>query len=158
MNSTFKKYGKLIRERKLSHMARILIADSSELQRDLIDRMMTEEGHDTLIAKSGWQCVDFVYEKEGELDCVILDSFISNHRGFDVLESIKVLSKGLPVVILAGGEPCGLEASYRKFGAQGIVTRPTDRDVLLAEVKRVLSNRQRLNSRKKCRSLPACDM
>ena len=137
-------------------MAVILIVDPSKIHRNSIQKMLVKEGLEVLTAESGLECMELIDERK--FDCILLDSFISNQRGLDILESIKFVNKDIPVIVLTAGEPTGFDWRYPKIGAQGMVPKPIVADELKTEIKRALLNQKNPPSYSNAQSQPVCDI
>ena len=79
-------------------MARILVIDDNEMNRDLLSRRLARRGHDVLVAEDGYRGLEEI-ERE-DLDIVLLDIMMPGIDGFEVLERIRkeLTASDLPVI------------------------------------------------------------
>jgi len=116
---------------------RVLIADDEPNIRLAVTRMLGDE-YAILEAADGQEAVDIA--KEQRPDFIFMDIMMPNLNGYTACIAIKhdEATKGIPVVMLTaiGHNP------HREFadamGADGYMTKPFTREILLEELKRLL--------------------
>ena len=132
-------------------MAKILVADDEELIRRLIGDCLKKEGHTPLFAADGEEAFS-VFEKNGDIELVLLDIMLPKMDGWQVCREIRKTSNTPIIMLTAKGETfdkvLGLE-----LGADDYVTKPFDAKEVMARVKAVLrrasgSNDAEENSKK----------
>ncbi len=119
-------------------MARILICDDAVFMRMTIREALKGAGHEIVgEAESGDEA--FQMYKKLKPDLVTMDLLMktSGVNGVKKIKEIDPQAKIIIVSVLNEQEAEVVEAV--RAGAQGIVTKPIKRDVLLAEVDRVLN-------------------
>jgi len=116
---------------------RVLIADDEPSIRLAVTRMLADE-YTMLEAADGQEAVDIAREERPDL--IFMDIMMPNLNGYTACLAIKNdhATKGIPVVMLTamGDEP------HKQFaegmGADGYITKPFTREILLEELKRLL--------------------
>ena len=111
----------------LSHFSgkRILIVDDEEELRKALVFEFKRKGCFVLEAASGNEAYALA-EKEN-FDVVITDVRMPNGTGVELLEKMKKICPGLPVILLMTGHADISEPEAIKKGAIGLVGKPIDR-------------------------------
>ncbi|MDB4917083.1 MAG: hypothetical protein JWM95_4727 [Gemmatimonadetes bacterium] len=115
-------------------MATILIVDDEPDILSALSRFFERRGHDVLRASTGERAVELVQNERPAV--VLLDLFLPDISGFDVLERTRELR---PVIIMVTGHgdiPAAVHAM--KGGAEGFLTKPVELAHLGAMVDRAL--------------------
>ena len=101
-------------------MARILIAEDDELQRELLAYRLRRQGHHVTSTSDGEELLERLYRPgEKNFDVVVTDNCMTEMTGVEVLRCIKlgVSHSGLPVVVFSDiDEPKTLETIKRLGG------------------------------------------
>ncbi|MEP6730270.1 MAG: sigma-54 dependent transcriptional regulator [bacterium] len=119
-------------------MAKILIVDDEPDIRSALGRYFERSGHDVLFAATGEEGVTQVQTERPAV--VLLDLFLPDISGFEVLERTKELR---PVIIMITGHgdiPAAVHAM--QSGAEGFLTKPVELAHLGAVVDRALEKAQ----------------
>lgn len=119
-------------------MAKILIVDDEPDILSALSRFFERSGHDVLRAGTGGEAVELVQNERPAV--VLLDLFLPDISGFDVLERTRELR---PVIIMITGHgdiPAAVHAM--KGGAEGFLTKPVELAHLGAMVDRALEKAQ----------------
>jgi DNA-binding NtrC family response regulator len=119
-------------------MAKILIVDDEPDILSALSRFFERSGHDVLRAGTGERAVELVRTEHPAV--VLLDLFLPDISGFDVLERTRDLR---PVIIMVTGHgdiPAAVHAM--KGGAEGFLTKPVELAHLGAMVDRALEKAQ----------------
>ena len=114
--------------------ALVLVVDDERINREILSRMLSRNGHDVLTADSGEAALERLEEQLPDL--VLLDVIMSGMSGFDVLKSIRSrYPDGALPVIMVTAEAEG-ENVVRAFteGANDYLTKPLDPQITLARV------------------------
>src|SRR5258707_1310369 len=81
-------------------MAKILVVDDEQSIRNLLDTLLKRKGYDVVLAESGRKGLD-LFRRERS-DVVVLDLKMPEMDGMAVLQEIRKLNPGQPVIILTG--------------------------------------------------------
>lgn len=117
-------------------MARILICDDAVFMRMTIKETLTKAGHEVVAeAEDTEQALD-MYKKVMP-DVVTMDILMKD-SGVDGIKKIKEFDPKAKIIVVSvlSQQEAEVVAAVRA-GAEGIVTKPIKREVLVAEVERV---------------------
>lgn len=119
--------------------ARILIVDDEPVNLKLLDKMLSAQGYSNLVLVQDSRQVLEAYQQQ-PTDLILLDINMPNLDGFAVLEQLKALDNPLlpPVVILTAQHGQDFLLRALNAGARDFITKPFDRNELLARVRNML--------------------
>lgn len=119
--------------------ARILIVDDEPVNLKLLDKMLSAQGYSNLVLIQDPRQVLEVYRQQ-RTDLVLLDINMPHLDGFGVMELLKALDDPLlpPVVILTAQHGQDFLLRALNAGARDFITKPFDRNELLARVRNML--------------------
>lgn len=119
--------------------ARILIVDDEPVNLKLLDKMLSAQGYSNLVLVQDSRQVMEVYQQQ-RTDLILLDINMPHLDGFGVLEQLKSLEDPLlpPVVILTAQHGQDFVLRALNAGARDFITKPFDRNELLARVRNML--------------------
>jgi nitrogen regulation protein NR(I) len=128
--------------------ARVLIADDEASLRKVLSSALKREGFETVSVKSGDEALEVleasVQPDTGEpFSLVISDVRMPGLDGMTLLSRIKRRFKDLPVVMLTAHGTVDLAVQALKQGAFDFITKPYERDELVAVVKKAIAHRDR---------------
>jgi len=119
--------------------ARILIVDDEPVNLKLLNKMLSAQGYgDLVLVQDSRQVVD-VYQQQ-RTDLILLDINMPHLDGFAVMEQLNLLNDPLlpPVVILTAQHSQDFLLRALNGGARDFITKPFDRNELLARVRNML--------------------
>jgi len=97
------------------HNLRILLVEDERDVLDMLQEILTVEGHTTQTAPDG--AVGLAYFLAGPFDIVFTDMYMPGISGFEVAEEIKKIKPLVPVILLTGWD---MECGPFDLKAQGI--------------------------------------
>jgi adenylate cyclase len=116
----------------------ILVVDDQSMNVHILSTRLTLEGYDVLTATDGDQAIALARDRQPDL--ILLDVIMPDPDGFEVCRRLKADSS-LPFVpilmVTAKGEPEDMVAGF-EAGADDYLTKPLDRNVLVAHVAALL--------------------
>jgi signal transduction histidine kinase len=115
---------------------KILIVDDEADVVDTINSILSEEGFETHVSNNGHDALQKVRELSPEL--VLLDCYLPEMMGIEVLREIRKSSEEIAVVMMTGHGEEQLVVALMKAGASDYLKKPLGKFTLLSAVKDVL--------------------
>ncbi len=129
-------------------MADILVVDDDLFYRNLLVKLVSALGHTAFIAKDGLSAVEALTTRD--FDVVLLDVFMENLSGIEVLEIINSLpddcSSPTPVIAITSDESPETERRIRQLRAAFFVLKPFDHGQLEERIEQALASRSTASS------------
>lgn len=124
-----------------AHPSRLLVADDSEMSRDLLSRRLRRQGHEVSLADNGRAALDMVSHQR--FDLVLLDTVMPEVNGFDVLARLKAdeTLRHVPVIMLSAFDDVDSVVKCLQLGADDYLPKPCDPMVLRARVESALEKK-----------------
>ena len=119
-------------------MARILVVDDDQMDRMILDSLLTEAGHELVFAEEGLSALDLY--REQKFDLVVTDLVMPKLSGLRLIREILVQHSEAVIIAISGMSPERMPLA-EDLGAVETLTKPLDRDVLLRTVERALERR-----------------
>jgi two-component system nitrogen regulation response regulator NtrX len=116
--------------------ARILIIDDEPEILKQVSGLMEDEGYSTVRAGNGEEGVKAF--GAGEISLVLLDVYMPGMDGLAVLEKIKEIDPGVPVIMVSGQGSIDVAVKATKLGAIDFVEKPFQPERLLVSVANAL--------------------
>lgn len=115
---------------------RILVIDDDELVTSSLKKALSQSGYDVDVALSGKSGIQFV---ETNLpDLVLLDIFLGDLNGLEVLKKIQLINSDLPVVMITGFADVQTAVNAIKMGAIDFILKPINLDQLELIINKTL--------------------
>ena len=124
-------------------MARILLVEDNEMNRDMLSRRLARRGFQVLLAADGAEAVALATGERPDL--VLMDLSLPVLDGWEATRQLKSdeRTRHIPVVALTGHALAGASEGAKKAGCDSFVTKPCLPDDLVVEVRRMLSTVQK---------------
>ncbi len=119
-------------------MSTILIVDDELSMREFLKILLEKEGHSVFSASDGVNALQ-IYKKEN-IDLVITDIRMPNVGGLKLLENIKEIDAGMPVILITAYASPEDAVSAMKGGAYDYITKPFKVDEIKGIVQSALSS------------------
>jgi CheY-like chemotaxis protein len=110
---------------------RILLADDSPQIRESLGRLLRRAGYDVSFASHGGHVLDQVLNEP--VDLLLLDLNMPQIDGWDVLDQLHALKRGLPIIVITA-QPNQKEW-VTSGGAHALMEKPLDLPVLLQTIE-----------------------
>ena len=119
--------------------ARIVICDDHQLIRQLIGDVLREDGHEVRETATVAEALDEL--ALGAVDVLVLDLHLRGASGTEVLEHVRADSMlaATPVILLSGDFDGRSDDWARRYGADAVLPKPFDPDVLSETVRELLA-------------------
>jgi len=117
----------------------ILVVDDERAIRDTLRDLLQDEGYQVETAASGEAALAlFVPESPPPADAVLLDIWLPNLDGIEVLKAVKQAHPALPVIMLSGHANIETAVTATKSGAYHFIEKPFSTDNLLLTLSHAL--------------------
>ena len=117
-------------------MSTILIIDDEPGIRTVLSDIIRDENHQVLIAGDGFEGLSTL--KEQSVDLVILDVWLPNMGGIDVLKEIKKEYPNIEVIMISGHANIDIAVKAVKLGAFDFLEKPLSLDKIINLIKNAL--------------------
>ncbi|WP_149195168.1 PP2C family protein-serine/threonine phosphatase [Luteimonas suaedae] len=127
-------------------VARILVVDDNEANRDLLVRRLQREGHSTALAVDGREALALLLEDA--FDLVLLDIMMPEMNGYELLERMRADPdlRHVPVILISALDGTDSIIKGIELGADDYLPKPFNLHILRARVNASLA-RKRLHDR-----------
>src|SRR6202162_5400165 len=124
------------------HGERVLVADDSEANRELLLELLNAEGYYVVLAANGSEALEQI--RCGSIDLALLDVVMPRPSGFEICQLIKTSAETrlMPVVLLTSLNNEGDRIRGIMCGADDFLTKPINKHELLARVNSLLRLKQ----------------
>jgi CheY-like chemotaxis protein len=119
-------------------MARILLVEDNEMNRDMLSRRLVKRGHEVSIAVDGQQGVDMAGRERP--DIILLDMSLPVMDGWEAARQLKTdaVTSGIPIIALTAHAMAGDREKCIEAGADDYDTKPLDFKRLLGKINELL--------------------
>lgn len=118
-------------------MARILVADDAPAVLDVLEDVLTLEGHEVVRAASGGEALRRFQDSQPEL--IVLDIMMPDMDGLVVLDSIRRVDEQVPVILITGLDGEDLARKVEHYRGVFFFQKGTGLDRFLELVGRTLT-------------------
>ena len=116
----------------------ILVVDDDARVTRSVETVLRDEGFRVVVASGGMEALDML-DSAGP-DLVLLDVWMPDLDGIEVLERLRIRRPELPVVVISGHGTVELAVKATRLGAVDFIEKPFSIDGLLGTVKRALGH------------------
>lgn len=131
--------GGILVEREMTTMRVLLVEDDRAMART-VELMLSNAGFEHETALTGEMALDYV--RTYEFDVILLDLTLPDMHGHEVLRQLRTQRIATPVLILSGDGETGTKVTGFGAGADDYVTKPFDRNELLARIHALVRRSQ----------------
>ena len=117
-------------------MSNVLIVDDEPGIRTVLSDIIRDENHNVLSASDGFDGLKILKEKS--IDLVILDVWLPNMGGIDVLKEIKKEYQDIEVIMISGHANIDIAVKAVKLGAFDFLEKPLSLDKIINLIKNAL--------------------
>ncbi|HEY9640705.1 MAG TPA: adenylate/guanylate cyclase domain-containing protein [Coleofasciculaceae cyanobacterium] len=112
----------------------VLVVDDNEMNRDLLSRRLTRQGHIVVMAENGLQALEKVAQQP--FDLVLLDVMMPGMNGYEVLEHIKSAPhlRHIPVIMISALDDIDSVVRCIELGAEDYLFKPFNPTLLKARI------------------------
>jgi two-component system cell cycle response regulator DivK len=119
-------------------MARILLVEDNEMNRDMLSRRLTKRGHEVVIAVDGQQGVDMARSEAPQI--VLLDMSLPVMDGWEAARTLKddEATRAIPIIALTAHAMAGDRERCLEAGCEDYDTKPVEFKRLLGKIDALL--------------------
>ena len=119
-------------------MAKILLVEDNEMNRDMLARRLTRKGYEVIIAEDGAKGVSLAREVSPAL--ILMDMSLPILDGWEATRRLKAESdtKGIPIIALTAHAMVGEREKALAAGCDEYDTKPIDLQRLLGKIESFL--------------------
>ena len=119
-------------------MAKILLVEDNEMNRDMLSRRLVKRGHEVTIAVDGQEGVDMAVSDKPEI--ILLDMSLPVMDGWEAARLLKGddATSGIPIIALTAHAMAGDREKCIEAGADDYDTKPVDFKRLLGKIEALL--------------------
>jgi CheY-like chemotaxis protein len=119
-------------------MAKILLVEDNEMNRDMLSRRLTRNGYEVFIAIDGQQGVDMALSERP--DIVLMDMSLPVIDGWEATRRIKAndVTRAIPVIALTAHAMAGDREKAMEVGCDDYDTKPVELARLLVKIAALL--------------------
>lgn len=100
----------------------ILVIDDEAIFLNLLQSFFESMDYDVTVSLSGQHILKLLFEKR--FDAVLLDVWMVDKSGVEVLKEINKVNPNLPVILMTGYTASSLENSLKDLDVSGFITKP----------------------------------
>jgi len=122
-------------------MAKILLVEDNEMNRDMLSRRLTRKGHDVVMAVDG---AEGVAKAQGEPpDLILMDMSLPVLDGWEATRQLKAdpATRHIPIIALTAHAMSSDEQKAREAGCDDFDTKPIELERLLGKIQAQLERR-----------------
>ena len=117
-------------------MFKILIVEDEFYIRDLIDKNLSSNGYNTVLAKDGVEAFDII--ENNHIDLVVTDVMMPHMNGITLSKRIRQINEDIPIIMLTALDTFNDKEKGFNSGADDYMVKPLDMQEMLLRVKALL--------------------
>ena len=119
-------------------MTKILVVDDSRTMREMVNAILTDLGHEVVLASDGAEALAIA--REMPVDMVLTDINMPNMNGISLVSKLRRLEgyESIPILMLTTESADYKKTKSKNMGANGWVQKPFEPASLEKAVKRML--------------------
>lgn len=126
---------------------RVLVVDDNEMNRVMLKRLLSQEGSHVTGVENGQRAIDVLRVSAHEFDVVLMDVQMPVLDGLSATHLIRQeLKVDIPILVCSAGVYAQEQKKAMEAGADGFVSKPIERQVIIEKIKLVISNKLDLES------------
>jgi two-component system, cell cycle response regulator DivK len=117
-------------------MAKLLLVEDNEMNRDMLSRRLKRQGHVVVCAMDGEQAVQMAASETPAL--ILMDMSLPILDGWEATKRIKASTPKMPIIALTAHAMDGDEKKAREAGCDDYDTKPIELERLLGKIQKLL--------------------
>lgn len=120
-----------------SQHKRILCADDDQHTNELLNFWLAQNGYEVKTAETQTDALSLA--RRERFDLYLLDDWLPDGRGKDLLLMIRDFDPDTPIVFFSGNVEAANQAEILRLGAQAFIAKPADLDKVTAVIQQLLA-------------------
>ena len=122
-------------------MAKILLVEDNEMNRDMLSRRLQKRGYEVVLAVDGQQGVTLAQAEAPDL--IVMDMSLPLLDGWEATRQLKVATttRAIPIIALTAHAMSGDRERAMEAGADDFDTKPVELPRLLEKIEALLTRR-----------------
>ena len=120
-------------------MAKILLVEDNEMNRDMFSRRLERKGYAVVCALDGAQAVTMAQSEKPAL--ILMDMSLPGLDGWEATRQIKAVNKTIPIIALTAHAMASDEQKAKEAGCDDFDTKPVELARLLEKIEAQLAPR-----------------
>ena len=122
-------------------MAKILLVEDNEMNRDMLSRRLERKGYTVVIAVDGQQAIDFAAAEKPDL--ILMDMSLPVLDGWEATRQVKAdeRTKHIPIIALTAHAMQGDEQKAKDAGCDDYDVKPVELPRLLEKMEKFLGGK-----------------
>ena len=121
-------------------MARILLVEDNEMNRDMLSRRLERKGYEVICALDGEQAVAMAGSEAPVL--ILMDMSLPLLDGWEATRQIRTTNQAVPIIALTAHAMATDAERAREVGCDDFDTKPVDLVRLLGKIEALLARNQ----------------
>jgi CheY-like chemotaxis protein len=119
-------------------MAKILLVEDNEMNRDMLSRRLERKGHQIIMAVDGQQAIDLAAAEMPAL--ILMDMSLPGMDGWEATRRLKAAeaTRQIPIIALTAHAMQEDEHKAREAGCDDYDTKPVELERLLGKIQKIL--------------------
>ena len=117
-------------------MAKLLLVEDNEMNRDMLLRRLQRKGYTVVCAEDGQQAVDLAASESPAL--ILMDMSLPVLDGWEATRRIKASAPSLPIIALTAHAMDGDERKAREAGCDDYETKPIELERLVGKIQKLV--------------------
>jgi FixJ family two-component response regulator len=109
----------------------VFVVDDDDAVRDSLKTLLELQ---SFTVKTFETCQDFLSARSDGAACLVLDIHLSGMSGFDLMEALKRMDRGLPTILITGRCDNAMRDRAKALGAVALLEKPIDFGDLMAAI------------------------
>ena len=122
---------------------KVLLVDDEEMLLASVRSLLEAEGYSVLTARDGVEAVEVFGRNASKIDLVVLDLELPRLSGWEAFLRIRKINPQVRAILASGYADLPIEKEMRKRGASAFLRKPYTGELLLAQMRRLLSRPRR---------------
>lgn len=120
-------------------MKKVLVVDDSDMIRNQLKQIVTDQGHECVTAVDGKEGLK-TFEENTDVSLIITDINMPNLSGLEMIEQIRMIEAGKDKIIfvLTSGEDPDSIAKGKEMGIKAWIVKPINPDTIKMGLNRFL--------------------